>query len=74
MRTGQILWVGMKVDIVAGEYRGQRGIIRDVNRYQYNPRNPGKVSGLDVTLERLTMTTSGITCVKLDYDELHFHR
>lgn len=49
MRTGQIPWVRMKVDIVAGEYRGQRGIVRDVNRYRYNPQNPGKVSGLDVT-------------------------
>ena len=37
MRTGPVPWVGLTVNIVAGEFKGQRGIVQDVSRYQVDP-------------------------------------
>ena len=75
MRTGPVPWVGLKVNIVAGEFKGQHGIVRDVSRYQVDPRLQKKRSGLTVTLERLVMGPSGSNqLVKVDYDHVRYHR
>ncbi|KAJ3732782.1 hypothetical protein DFJ43DRAFT_1039141 [Lentinula guzmanii] len=55
MRTGKVPWVGLKVSIVAGHFKGLQAIVRDVNRYQLDPQRPFKQSGITITLERLVM-------------------
>ncbi|KAF5381857.1 hypothetical protein D9757_008344 [Collybiopsis confluens] len=75
MRTGPVPWVGLMVDFIKGEYKGQHGVIRDVNRYQFDPKRPSKKTGLELTVERYVFTTtpaSGV--VKVDYDMVRYHR
>ncbi|KAJ3779681.1 hypothetical protein GGU10DRAFT_337815, partial [Lentinula aff. detonsa] len=74
MRTGPVPWVGMLVDFVQGEYKGQHGAVKDVNRYQINPKYPSKKSGLDITVERYVFTPNPASkVVKVDYDMLKYH-
>ncbi|KAF5361343.1 hypothetical protein D9757_012333 [Collybiopsis confluens] len=76
MRTGSVPWLGLLVDIVKGHYKGQTGIVKDVNRYKVNSafKSKSKSSGLKLTIERhvYTVDTSTIL-VELDYDDLRFH-
>jgi len=74
MRTGRVPWVGMKVSMVnSGEYKGQRGIVRDVTPYRLDPRTPKKHSGLTITVERLVMGPSGSNqLVKVDYENVRY--
>jgi hypothetical protein len=71
MRTSRVPWLGMKVQITAGEYKGQCGIVRDVNRYRYDTRRPKRCSLLAITLERLVIGPSS-QLVKLDYDDVRY--
>ncbi|KAJ3990770.1 hypothetical protein F5050DRAFT_1716631, partial [Lentinula boryana] len=75
MRTGPVPWLGLLVDFVQGEYKGQYGLVKDVNRYQVNPALRGKRSGLTLTVERYTFTTNPSSkLVKVDYDALRFRK
>ena len=59
--------------VVAGDYKNQTGIVRDVNRYVPSPLRPRRVSGLTVTVERQVMGPLGTNpLTKLDYDDLVF--
>ncbi|KAJ3792132.1 hypothetical protein GGU11DRAFT_803510 [Lentinula aff. detonsa] len=72
MRTGKVPWVGLKVSIVAGHFKGLQAIVRDVNRYQLDPQRPFKRSGITITLERLVMGPTFNQLVQVDYDEVTF--
>ncbi|KIK53125.1 hypothetical protein GYMLUDRAFT_250698 [Collybiopsis luxurians FD-317 M1] len=75
MRTGPIPWLGLLVDFVKGEYKGQHGAVRDVNRYQVNLDLPGKRSGLVLTVERYVFTLNPSSkLVKVDYDAVRYHK
>lgn len=75
MRTGRVPWIGMLVDFVAGEYKGQYGAVKDVNRYPVTPGLAKKQSGLVLTVERYTFTTiSSTKVVKVDYDAVRYHK
>ncbi|KIK56765.1 hypothetical protein GYMLUDRAFT_61807 [Collybiopsis luxurians FD-317 M1] len=64
-----IPWLGLLVDFVKGEYKGQYGAVKDVNRYQANPDLAGKRSGLVLTVERYVFTPNPSSkLVKVDYD------
>ncbi|KAJ3816691.1 hypothetical protein F5880DRAFT_1512435 [Lentinula raphanica] len=74
MRTGPVPWLGFLVDFVKGEYKGQCGAVRDVNRYKVIPSLPGKRSGLVLTVERYVFTANPASkFVKVDYDAVRFH-
>ncbi|KAF9064251.1 hypothetical protein BDP27DRAFT_1367314 [Rhodocollybia butyracea] len=74
MRSGPIPWLGLDVDIVQGHFKGQRGVVRDVNRYKVNPSLKSKSSGLRVTVERQSFTAIASTkLVEVDYDAVRFH-
>lgn len=79
MRSGPVPWLGLIVDIVAGEYKGT-GTIKDVNCFRIDPNRhcgPSKIkpSGLTITIER-HLYTAGMSfqLVKVDYDAVRFHR
>lgn len=76
MRSGPVPWLGLVVDIVRGEYKGQTGAVRDVNRYQVDPsRKPKSASGIMLTIERYIFTVIASTkLVKMDYDAVRFHK
>ncbi|KAJ3816104.1 hypothetical protein F5880DRAFT_1619783 [Lentinula raphanica] len=74
MRTGPVPWLGFLVDFVKGEYKGQCGAVRDVNRYQVIPSLRSKRSGLVLTVERYVFTANPSSkFVKVDYDAVRFH-
>lgn len=72
MRTGPVPWVGLKVDIVRGHFKGQRGIIRDVNRYQYNAQKPMQNSCISLMLERMVIGPSSGNLNSLDYNDVRY--
>ncbi|KAJ4475497.1 hypothetical protein J3R30DRAFT_3705992 [Lentinula aciculospora] len=72
MRTGKVPWVGLKVSIVAGHFKGLQAIVRDVNHYQLDPQRPFKRSGITITLKRLVMGPTFNQLVQVDYDEVTF--
>ncbi|KAF9062821.1 hypothetical protein BDP27DRAFT_1368531 [Rhodocollybia butyracea] len=73
MRTGPVPWVGLHVDIVKGEYKGQDGVIKNVNRYKVGPSR--KLSGLRLAVERHVFTAIAATkVVEVDYDAIRFHK
>lgn len=75
MRTGPVPWAGLMVDFVKGEYKGQRGVVRDVNRYTMDPFNSTRRSGLTLSVERYTFSSnSSNQIVKVDYDAVRYHR
>ncbi|KAF5340159.1 hypothetical protein D9757_014986 [Collybiopsis confluens] len=75
MRTGRVPWLGMKVDIVAGEYKGTRGYVRDVNCYCFNPKTPRRSSELTLAVERLVMSAGASNqLIPVDYDQVRYHR
>jgi hypothetical protein len=75
MRTGPLPWLGFLVDIVKGEYKGQYGAVRDVNRYQTDPLRPSRQSGIMLTVERYVHTAiSSTQLVKLDYNAVRYHK
>jgi transcription elongation factor len=75
MRTGPVPWLGLMVDFVKGEYKGQHGAIRDVNRYYYDSTKMKGRSGIMLTVERYVFTmNSSNTLVKVDYDAVRYHR
>jgi transcription elongation factor len=74
MRAGRVPWVGLTVNIIAGHFKGQRAIVRDVNHYTLDPRRPRKRSGLTISLERLVIGLTVNNLVQLDYDEVTFSR
>ena len=73
MRAGPMPWIGVKVDFVKGEWKGQYGAVKDVNRYQFDPRKPSKRSGIILTVERFTSAPSNLL-VKVDYEAVRFHK
>ncbi|KAJ3764807.1 hypothetical protein FB446DRAFT_795698 [Lentinula raphanica] len=74
MRTGPVPWLNLPVEFVKGEYKGQRGFVKDVNRYQVKPSLRNKRSGLVLTVERDIFTVNPSSkLVKIDYDALRFH-
>ncbi|KAF5374538.1 hypothetical protein D9757_012400 [Collybiopsis confluens] len=75
MRTGPLPWLGLVVDIVKGYYKGQSGVVRDVNRYRVDPLIKSKKSGLTLTVERHVFTAVASTIlVEVDYDAVRFHK
>ncbi|KAJ3764674.1 hypothetical protein FB446DRAFT_32740 [Lentinula raphanica] len=73
MRTGSVPWLGFLVKFVHGDYKGQYGLVKDVNRYPVEPSLRGKRSGLILTVERRVFTvTPSSQLVKVDYDALRF--
>ncbi|KAJ3832859.1 hypothetical protein F5878DRAFT_634028 [Lentinula raphanica] len=73
MRTGPVPWLGFLVKFVHGDYKGQYGLVKDVNRYPVAPSLRGKRSGLILTVERRVFTvTPSSQLVKVDYDALRF--
>lgn len=79
MRSGPIPWLGLMVDIVAGEYKGT-GVIRDVNRFRVEQNRDYdkykiKPSGVTLTIERHLYTAAmSFQLVKVDYDAVRFHK
>lgn len=74
MQTGPVPWVGLLVDFVKGEYKGQRGTVRDVNRYTVEPFTNTRRSGLTLSIERHTFSSnSSNQIVKVDYDAARYH-
>lgn len=76
MRSGPVPWLGLVVDIVRGDYKGQTGAVRDVNRYQVDlSRKLKSGSGIMLTIERYVFTVIASTkLVKIDYDAVRFHK
>ncbi|KAF5379282.1 hypothetical protein D9757_005319 [Collybiopsis confluens] len=75
MRTGPVPWLGMVIDIVRGQYKGQSGTVRDVNRYEIASASVSKKSGVKLTVERHVFTVVASTkMVEVDYDAVRFHR
>ncbi|KAJ3991182.1 hypothetical protein F5050DRAFT_1872364 [Lentinula boryana] len=75
MRTGPVPWLGLHVDIVKGQYKGQNGTVKDVNRYQVKPSLKSKLSGLKLNIERHVFTAIASTkVVEVDYDAIRFHK
>lgn len=75
MRTGPVPWLGLHVDIVKGQYKGQNGIVKDVNCYQVDPSLKSKSSGLKLTIERHVFTIIASTkVVEVDYNAIRFHK
>lgn len=68
MRTGPVPWLGLKVDFVKGSYKGEFGVVRDVNRYSSR-------SGLLLTVERYIFAPNGSNrLVKIDYNDVRYHK
>jgi hypothetical protein len=75
MRTGPIPWVGLLVDFVKGEYKGQCGAVTDVNCYKVDPTKKNQQSGLTLTVERYVFTTTPSSkLVKVDYEAVRYHK
>ncbi|KAJ3833058.1 hypothetical protein F5878DRAFT_665993 [Lentinula raphanica] len=75
MKTGPEPWIGARIRVVQGNEHGLTGTVRDVNRYQLDPRKNIHASGIVLTVE-LDVARGNIVSpqVKLDYDsvrELH---
>ncbi|KAE9385590.1 hypothetical protein BT96DRAFT_949731 [Gymnopus androsaceus JB14] len=79
VRSGPIPWLGLPVDITAGEYKGT-GVVRDVNCFRVDPNrhydgHKIKPSGLTLTIEQYVYTAGmSFQMVKVDYDAVRFHK
>lgn len=75
MRTGLVPWLGLHVDIIKGQYKGQNGTVKDINCYQVEPSLKSKLSGLKLTIERHVFTGIAFTnVVEVDYNAIRFHK
>jgi hypothetical protein len=74
MQTGRCPWLGMSVDIIKGEFKGQHGAVKDVNCYKPDPLRAENQSGIMLTVERYVITASSSILVKLDYNAVCYHK
>ncbi|KAE9389831.1 hypothetical protein BT96DRAFT_1002877 [Gymnopus androsaceus JB14] len=72
MCTGPVPWIGVKVDFIDGNYKGEYGVVRGVDHYKTDIE---KKSGLMLTVERYTFAALGSNrLVKVDYNNVRYHK
>ncbi|KAE9390814.1 hypothetical protein BT96DRAFT_1001952 [Gymnopus androsaceus JB14] len=70
MCTGPVPWIGVKVDFIDGNYKGEYGVVQGVDRYKTDVE---KKSGLMLMLERYTFAALGSNrLVKVDYNDVRY--
>ena len=62
------------VNVTKGMYKGQRGVVKDVNRYDIDPLKADTKSGLMLTIEHYVFSNNTSNqLVKVDYDAVRYH-
>ncbi|KAJ3767146.1 hypothetical protein FB446DRAFT_652605 [Lentinula raphanica] len=72
MKTGKKPWIGARVKVVKGPWKGYRGVVRDVNVYKLNAQQLArKASGVRLVVE-LEVVTPTVTHPRhvIDYDHV----
>ncbi|KAJ3816392.1 hypothetical protein F5880DRAFT_1619378, partial [Lentinula raphanica] len=72
MKTGKKPWIGARVNVVSGPWKGYRGVVRDVNVYRLSPEQVVRgASGVKLLIE-LNVVTPTVTNPRhhIDYDHV----
>lgn len=74
MQTGPMPWIGFEVDIIRGHFKGQSGVVRQVDRY--HPKHNGSTpihSGILLTVESFLIHAGcEVRHYKVDYHDVRY--